>query len=85
METDWVVVFVAANRAVADMVVDFLSHEGIRATARSPGLPPYIGVDMNVEVLVAPEQEDEARRALGAFLEGAPEGWPDGGGNGGDN
>lgn len=82
MEEDWVVVFVAVNRPVADMVIDFLGNEGIRAMSRSPGLPPFIGVDMAVEILVSPEQEDEAREAINAFLEGAPEGWPEEGGEG---
>ncbi len=77
MDEDLVVVYVATNRPVAEMVVDFLSQEGIPAMARAPGLPPFIGVDVAVEILVASDREDEARRAIAAFLEGTPEGWPE--------
>jgi len=77
MGDDLVVIFVAANRPVADMIIEFLGNEGILAMARSPGLPSFIGGDMAVEILVSSEQEDEARRAISAFLEGTPEGWPD--------
>ncbi len=76
MDDDLVVVFVAANRPVADMIIEFLGNEGIPAMARSPGLSPSIGVDIAVEILVSSEREDEARRAISAFLEGTPEGWP---------
>lgn len=77
MDEPWVVIYVAANDAVADMIVDFLAAEGITAMTRSVGLPPAIVPGLGVEILVSAEVEEEARRALDAFLEGMPESWPD--------
>lgn len=75
MTDDWVVVHAAANLPVAEMIREFLETEGIRAILRAPGLSPYIGVDV-IEILVASRQEEEARLAISAFLEGTPGGLP---------
>jgi hypothetical protein len=73
MPEKWVVVHVAPNRPVAEMVQDLLEQEGIEVLVRSPGLSPFIGVDLLVEILVSPEQEEKAREVLKAFSEGLPE------------
>lgn len=73
MPEKWVVVHVASNRPVAEMVQDLLEQEGIEVLVRSPGLSPFIGVDLMVEILVSPEQEEKAREVLKALSEGLPE------------
>ncbi len=73
---DVVVVYTAPNLLVAEMIKDFLQAEGIWAALRSRGLSPFIGVDQ-VEVLVPPEKEEEARLVVAAYLEGGREDTPD--------
>lgn len=55
------------------MIRGFLEHEGLTVFVRSPHLPPYIAIDQ-ADILVPAEEEAEARRAIGAFLAGAPGG-----------
>lgn len=54
------------------MIRGFLENEGLTVFVRSPYLPPYIAIDA-ADILVPVEQEEEARRAIGAFLEGFPD------------
>jgi BarA-like signal transduction histidine kinase len=74
---EWVVVYVAPNRPVAEMIQSLLSQEGLEVMVRSPGLSPFIGVDLMVEILVASARREKALEVLRAYSEGLPEGSPE--------
>lgn len=76
---DLVVVYNAPSLELAEMLRELLENEHIPAMVRSVGLPPYIAAS-SADILVPAEREEEARRAVAAFLTGAPEG-PSGSGH----
>lgn len=68
MEHEWMVVYTAQGEFEETQVRSFLSAHGIPTSTRGEALRKTHGFTLDglgqVEVLVAPEQADEARRLL---------------------
>ncbi|OPZ65307.1 MAG: hypothetical protein BWY85_00657 [Firmicutes bacterium ADurb.Bin506] len=60
------VVFVASNRAEAELIGNVLKGEGIPVVLRPVGVP-QMGDYAEVEVMVAEPEADEAREVLDAY------------------
>ncbi|HHV79314.1 MAG TPA: glutamate decarboxylase [Firmicutes bacterium] len=63
----WTVVYVARNRAMAEMLKKILENEGMLATLRSVGIP-HMGDACNFEILVPSSEAEEAATTLAAYL-----------------
>ena len=68
MENDWRVVFAAQGEFEETQIRSFLSAHGIPTSTRGEALRKTHGLTLNglglVEILVAPEQAEEAKRLL---------------------
>ncbi|MCL6451777.1 MAG: DUF2007 domain-containing protein [Acetobacteraceae bacterium] len=65
----WTVVYIAPNRAVAEMLKDILTREGLLVMLR-PGSPVHFGDSGNFEILVPEGEVDEAHEVLASVLGG---------------
>jgi len=59
----WMVVYIAPNQAVAEMMKEVLTREGILCTLRTLGIPHQGGCS-HVEVLVPECEVEEAHEIL---------------------
>mgnify|MGYP003588152273 FL=1 len=59
----WTVVYIASNRAQADMLKNLLCNEGILANTRPAGISSMLGDGM-YELLVLESEADEAHAIL---------------------
>ncbi len=74
MERDWIAVFTAQGEFEESQVRSFLAAHDIPTTTRGEALRKTHGLTLDglgqVEILVDPEQADEARRLLNAVERG---------------
>ncbi|MEW6307908.1 MAG: glutamate decarboxylase [Bacillota bacterium] len=63
----WTVVYIAPNRAIAQMLKDILSNEGVLVVLRTAGIP-HLGEAAHVEVLVPEGEAQEAHDILCGVL-----------------
>lgn len=61
--TVWTVVYIAANRPIADMLKELLEGEGILAMLRPIGAP-HLGASGSVEILVPESEIEEAHEII---------------------
>ncbi len=66
----WVVVYLAPNLALAEMVKQMLTNEGILVMLRSIG-PPHLGPSGPVEVMVPRVEAKDAVQVLDEALHGS--------------
>ncbi|HEY3425653.1 MAG TPA: DUF2007 domain-containing protein [Negativicutes bacterium] len=59
----WIVIYIAANRAQAEMLKNLLCTEGILANTRQAGVVSLLGDGM-YEILVLESEADEAHAIL---------------------
>lgn len=59
----WIAIYIAANRAQAEMLKNLLCNEGILANARPTGVASTLGDGM-YEILVLESEADEAHAVL---------------------
>lgn len=59
----WTVVYIAANRAQAEMLKNLLCNEGVLANSRAAGIVSALG-DGLYEILVLESEADEAHEIL---------------------
>ncbi len=62
----WAVVYIAPNRAEAELLKHMLEGEGLLVTLRSMGVP-HLGDSASVEVLVPEAEAEEAREILADY------------------
>ena len=74
METEWTVVYTAQGELEENQVRTFLNAHGVSTSTRGEALRKTHGLTLDglgqVEILVAPEQADEARALLEAAEQG---------------
>jgi hypothetical protein len=63
----WTVVYIAPNRATADMLKNYLMTEGLLVMLRSIGVP-HLGDSGSVEILVPESEVEEAHEILSYAL-----------------
>jgi hypothetical protein len=59
----WTVVYIAPNRATAEMLKNYLTAEGLLVMLRSVGVP-HLGDSGSVEILVPESEVEEAHEVL---------------------
>jgi len=59
----WTVVYIAPNRAIAEMLKEILTSEGLLVMLRSTGIP-HFGDGGAVEILVPESEAEEAYEIL---------------------
>lgn len=63
----WTVVYIAPNRATAEMLKEVLTNEGLLVMLRSAGVP-HLGDSGSVEILVPESEVEEAHEILSNAL-----------------
>lgn len=63
----WTVVYIAANRALAEMIKELLSGDGFLVMLRPIG-PPHLGDSSQYEILVPETELDEVHEILTTVL-----------------
>lgn len=63
----WTVVYIAPNMAVAEMLKEMLTEEGLLVMLRSVGIP-HFGASGSVEILVPETEAQEAHDLLFSAL-----------------
>ncbi|ATW23688.1 putative signal transducing protein [Candidatus Formimonas warabiya] len=63
----WTVVYIAPNRAVAEMLKNYLTTEGLLVMLRSVGVP-HLGDSGSVEILVPESEVEEAHEVLSTAI-----------------
>lgn len=61
----WTIVYIAANKAMAEMMKEMLEKEGMLVMLRPVGVP-HMGNSANVEVLVPESEAEDAQELLTA-------------------
>lgn len=63
----WTVVYIAPNRATAEMLKNYLTNEGLLVMLRSVGVP-HLGDSSSVEILVPESEVEEANEVLSTAI-----------------
>jgi hypothetical protein len=63
----WTVVYIAPNRATAEMLKNYLTAEGLLVMLRSVGVP-HLGDSSSVEILVPESEVEEAHEVLSTAI-----------------
>lgn len=63
----WTVVYIAPNRATAEMLKNYLDGEGLLVMLRSVGVP-HLGDSSSVEILVPESEVEEANEILSTAI-----------------
>lgn len=63
----WTVVYIAPNRATAEMLKNYLDNEGLLVMLRSVGVP-HLGDSGSVEILVPESEVEEANEILNTAI-----------------
>jgi hypothetical protein len=63
----WTVVYIAANKSIAEMLKEVLTKEGLLVMLRSCGIP-HFGASGSVEILVPEVEVEEANEVLAGVL-----------------
>lgn len=63
----WTVVYIAPNRATAEMLKNYLSNEGLLVMLRSVGVP-HLGDSGSVEIMVPESEVEEAHEILSTVI-----------------
>ncbi|MGI6684572.1 MAG: putative signal transducing protein [Bacillota bacterium] len=63
----WTVVYIAPNRATAEMLKNYLEEEGLLVMLRSVGVP-HLGDSGSVEILVPESEVEEAHEVLSTAI-----------------
>lgn len=63
----WTVVYIAPNRATAEMLKSYLATEGLLVMLRSVGVP-HLGDSGSVEILVPESEVEEAHEVLSTAI-----------------
>jgi hypothetical protein len=63
----WTVVYVAPNRAIADMLKELLDKEGFVVMLRPIGAP-HLGAAASVEILVPESEVEDAMEVISSLI-----------------
>lgn len=63
----WTVVYIAPNKATAEMLKEVLANEGLLVMLRSAGVP-HLGDSGSVEILVPESEVEEAHEILSSAI-----------------
>ena len=63
----WTVVYIAPNRATAEMLKNYLTAEGLLVMLRPVGVP-HLGDSGSVEILVPESEVEEAHEVLSTAI-----------------
>lgn len=63
----WTVVYIAPNRATAEMLKNYLTTEGLLVMLRPVGVP-HLGDSSSVEILVPESEVEEAHEVLSTAI-----------------
>jgi hypothetical protein len=63
----WTVVYIAPNKATAEMLKNYLTGEGLLVMLRSIGVP-HLGDSGSVEILVPESEVEEAHEILSTAI-----------------